>query len=176
MARTLETVQKWLTRICGHEGGFTDHPKDDGNWTGGKQGVGILKGTKWGISAATYPNLDIKSLTMQDACKLYEKDFIAPLKMDGLGDGISFQLLDFAINSGQSAAVKGLQRALKATPDGVIGPATAEAAKKMKEHDLILLLLAERLEFMAKSPRWVVFGAGWANRIAANLRFSSEDV
>ncbi|WP_236513543.1 glycosyl hydrolase 108 family protein, partial [Escherichia coli] len=48
----------------GHEGSFTLNKNDAGNWTGGKVGVGQLKGTKYGIAANSYPNLDIKNLTL----------------------------------------------------------------------------------------------------------------
>ena len=51
--------------IVGVEGGFSLDPNDPGNWTGGKRGVGELKGTRWGISAKSYPHLDINF--MKDA-------------------------------------------------------------------------------------------------------------
>jgi lysozyme family protein len=50
--------------LVGHEGGFTDDPRDTGSWTGGNAGAGQLKGRKYGISAASYPNLDIKNLQL----------------------------------------------------------------------------------------------------------------
>jgi lysozyme family protein len=53
------------------EGGFTLNPKDSGNWTGGKIGVGELKGSNFGISAAAYPKLDIKNLTREKVRPLY---------------------------------------------------------------------------------------------------------
>lgn len=43
----------------------TDDRNDKGNWTGGRVGVGQLKGTKYGISAAAYLHLGIKSLTLE---------------------------------------------------------------------------------------------------------------
>ena len=61
--------------VIGHEGGFTQNPKDTGNWTLGKVGAGINKGTKYGIAANTYPNEDIKNLTLERAKQLYKRDF-----------------------------------------------------------------------------------------------------
>ncbi|MDH1334083.1 hypothetical protein N5D77_07565 [Comamonas thiooxydans] len=66
---------KAFDRLIGHEGKFTNNPKDDGNWTGGKQDRGELKGTKFGIAANTYPHLDIKSLTIEQAKAIYREDF-----------------------------------------------------------------------------------------------------
>ena len=51
------------------EGGYQDNPADPGNWTGGKVGHGVMKGTKYGISAESYPHLDIKNLTVVEAEK-----------------------------------------------------------------------------------------------------------
>lgn len=43
-----------------YERGYSNDPNDRGNWTGHNVGVGILKGTKYGIAAHAYPRLDIK--------------------------------------------------------------------------------------------------------------------
>ena len=56
------TFDKAFDRLIGHEGEFTNDPKDRGNWTTGVIGRGQLKGTKFGISAMTYPHLDIINL------------------------------------------------------------------------------------------------------------------
>ena len=48
--------------IIMHEGGWQHDPRDRGNWTGGEVGRGECKGTKYGISAASYPALDIEIL------------------------------------------------------------------------------------------------------------------
>src|SRR5690554_3598272 len=54
-------------RLIGHEGKFTDVRGDRGNWTSGRVGAGELKGTKYGISAMSYPHLDIKAITLEQA-------------------------------------------------------------------------------------------------------------
>ncbi len=41
------------------EGAYSTDRADRGNWTSGKVGEGLFKGTKYGISAMTYPNMDI---------------------------------------------------------------------------------------------------------------------
>ena len=63
------TFDEAFRRLIGHEGGYSTDRRDPGNWTGGKVGVGVLKGTKYGIAANTYPNLDIKNLVVfQKVC------------------------------------------------------------------------------------------------------------
>jgi len=66
--KAFDWVMKW-------EGLFSDDPNDPGNWTGGQPGKGILKGTKFGISAMSYPSIDIKSLTKETAKEIYYKDY-----------------------------------------------------------------------------------------------------
>ena len=61
-------------RVIGHEGGFTDDPLYRGNWTSGVCGVGECKGTKYGLAAMTYPILDIRNLTLNQAKDIYKRD------------------------------------------------------------------------------------------------------
>lgn len=164
-----------IFRVLPHEGGFTINPMDRANWTSGQIGKGQLKGTKFGISAMTYPQLNIKDLDWAQAKAIYRRDFWRPLKADQLPYGVAYQLLDFSINSGIGNAVKALQRAIGVTADGVFGPVSLAALQKKSESDLIMLILAERLEFMASAASWTDFGRGWARRIAANLRLGAED-
>ena len=169
------TVAAWLERILGHEGGFTLHSDDPGNWTGGKVGSGELLGTKWGIAANTYGHLDIPNLTADDAAELYIKDYLLPLGADRYGRALAFQMLDTAINSGVGRAVKLLQRALGVTEDGRIGPVTLAAIKARGDARIATELLAARLDFMTGLDGWPTFGRGWARRIAANMRHIGDD-
>ena len=63
----MSSFETTFNRTIGHEGKFQANPKDRGNWTGGKEGSGKLSGTKYGVSAAAYPSLDINSITLDDA-------------------------------------------------------------------------------------------------------------
>ena len=68
-------------RVLGHEGGFQADPRDRGNWTGGEVGKGELKGTKYGLAAMTYHELDIPALTLAEAKAIYRRDWWDGLKM-----------------------------------------------------------------------------------------------
>ena len=57
--------------VVGEEGGFTANPADPGNWSGGRCGVGRCVGTKYGISGAAYPDLDINALDLTSAEGIY---------------------------------------------------------------------------------------------------------
>ena len=97
--------QKALTTIFGHEGGYQCLKNDSGNWTGGKVGKGVLKGTKYGIAAASYPKEDIKNLTLDRASLYYDRDYWSPLRLSGLkSQGLATTFLDTAVNCGTGAA------------------------------------------------------------------------
>ena len=172
-----KTVSAWLERILGHEGGYSDNPDDPGNWTGGKVGEGELKGTKWGIAANTYGqfDLDIKTLTVEQAADIYIQDYLGPIKASDYEDGVAFQMLDFAVNSGPRNAKRALQRAIGVKDDGAIGPVTLSRLSKYSESVLIMLLTAERIDFMTSLGAWDDFGKGWARRLAGNLRYGAQD-
>lgn len=158
-------------RVIGHEGGFDDNPKDRGNWTSGKIGVGQLKGTKYGVSAATYPTLDIANLTLEDAKRLYLRDFWGSAGCDLVPIGMKFDLFDTAVNSGPGMAVRLLQRAAGVIDDGVIGPKTMLAVSNMDPERLLARFNGWRLDFLNDNPsQWAEFGRGWAQRIAENLK------
>jgi len=159
-------------RLMGNEGGLTMNPNDRGNWTSGKPGVGQLKGSKWGISAASYPDLDIKNLTRADAADIYKRDFWQ--QTEGLHPSLLFQMFDAAVNHGIQTSIKFLQRAVQVPADGKIGPMTLGAIGKVFVADLLMLYMAERLEFWAAIPG-TEFDDGWMRRAATNLRFAAQD-
>jgi len=63
-----------LSPVLKEEGGLSLDRHDKGNWTGERVGVGALKGTKYGIAASSYPDLDIRHLTVEQAGAIYRKE------------------------------------------------------------------------------------------------------
>lgn len=90
--------------VVSHEGSYSADPRDPGNWTGGKPGVGVLKGTKYGIAANTYPYLDIKNLTLERAKAIYKRDFWDNLGLESLSKGVALLMFDTAVNMGKLRA------------------------------------------------------------------------
>ncbi len=158
-----KSFEVMIERILSHEGGYVNRPSDPGGET------------KWGISKRSYPNLDIASLTRDDAKIIYKRDFWDAINGDSFSDGIAFQFLDSAVNSGIVQSIRFLQRALGVADDGHFGPISKSKLAQIQESDIIMLFLAERLEFMTKLSIWPEYGKGWARRIATNLRYGAED-
>jgi lysozyme family protein len=90
---------KAFENVIGVEGGFSDDPKDSGNWTGGKEGTGKLNGTKYGVSAAAYPSLEIKTISLDDAKAIYHRDYWQAINGDDFSFPVSNTLFDCAVNS-----------------------------------------------------------------------------
>ncbi len=144
-------------RLIGHEGGYVNSRADPGGET------------KFGISKRSYPQEHIAALTLDRARQIYQRDFWGPCGADALPEGVRFAVFDLAVNSGVTAAIRILQRAVGTSIDGVLGPRTLQAAQSMPATRLSARVNGARLAFMAELPTWPSFGRGWARRIASNL-------
>lgn len=147
------------------EGGFSADPDDRGNWTTGKIGEGELKGTKYGISAMSYPQLDIKNLSWRDAKAIYRRDYWDKAGCNRLPARLALVLFDCVVNHGVSGGVKLLQRAVDSPADGIFGPNTLAAVRGMDQDSAIVALLRERLELFRALKTWPKYGKGWTNRV-----------
>lgn len=158
-----DTYAKFIDRLLDHEGGYVNDPDDPGGET------------KFGISKRSYPQLNIAMLTRESAIHIYKRDFWEPINGDAFTPAVAFQLLDSAVNSGIHQSLRFLQRVLGVADDGHFGPVSRRALEGRDVNDLLLLFLAERLEFMTKLKNWDSASKGWARRIAKNLRYAAED-
>lgn len=89
--------------------------------------------TKYGISQRSYPNLDIKNLTLERALAIYKRDFWDAYSLSAIENQNLAEIVFYLIvHSGENAAIKIVQRALNACGypikvDGDIGPRTRAA-------------------------------------------------
>ena len=151
------TFDECFEKLIGHEGCYSNNPKDPGGET------------KWGVSKRAHPSLDIGSLTLDDAKKLYKRDYWERAQCDRLHPDLAFQVFDGAVNSGIGNSIRWLQEASGVAVDGVVGPLTLRKVGDMEPSIIIARYNGVRLKFMASLSTWDVFGRGWARRIAANL-------
>lgn len=146
------------------EGEFTDDVDDPGNWTGGAKGKGVLRGTKYGISAAAYPNLDIKNLSIDDVVPLYYQDYWTPVSADLLHWPLNLFVFDAAINQGVDASIKMLQGVLQLKQDGIIGRNTKAAMAKATDWNAVEFMTARALRYTG-TRNFDKYGRGWLNRL-----------
>lgn len=169
------TFDQAFERLIGHEGKFTNDRQDRGNWTTGVIGKGQLNGTKYGISAMTYPDLDIKSLSLEQAKNIYKRDWWDKINADQIDSALVFQVWDFAINAGMGTAIRKLQLAVGVLDDGIIGNLTIQAINKADLNDILLKFNAERLKYYTSLSTWPRYGKGWTLRVASQLNYAALD-
>lgn len=146
------------------EGVLSLDPNDDGNWTGGAAGKGELRGTKYGISAKQYPTLDIAALNQHEARGLYFRDYWLPSRAQDLPPRLGLAFFDFYVNTKPEIAVKALQRAVGTKTDGIIGPNTIAAARRMDQAISVPYFLAERAIAYSGMKNFQHYARGWFRR------------
>lgn len=162
-----------IERVLGHEGRYVNNPADPGGET------------KWGITWPVLreaialklvpPETTIASLERDQAITVYNFRFWMRINASKLFDGVAYQLLDFAVNSGIENAVRKFQLALGVSDDGHWGPVSQAAADAMSESDQIMRLNGVRLDWLTYRSNWPDASRGWSRRIAKNLMYGSDD-
>jgi lysozyme family protein len=162
--------------LLGDEGDLSMDPNDPGNWTGGKIGKGVLNGTKYGISAASYPKEDISGMTLERAKYLTRRDYWDRYRIEELPDALRWHVFDGVFNSGpgskkqnKGGAIRWLQSALGVTDDGVMGPITISAAKSVDVATVLFKYNGERLMHITRLASWPTQGKGLVRRVAGNM-------
>lgn len=170
-----DNFQTAFAFTVGQEGGYTNNQADPGNWTGGACGVGQCNGTNFGISAASYPSLNIAALTETQAQLIYHNAYWLPLQGDKLPLKLAMVGFDAAVNSGVIQSVQWLQIACNNITgstlviDGDLGPLTLAALLAGNAGLIAQEALAQRLVFLAGLPSFPTFGLGWTRRVLALL-------
>lgn len=135
------------------EGGYVDDKNDPGGET------------KYGLSKKSYPNLDIKSLTKDDAIKIYKIDYWDKIKCDLMGDALAAHVFDSSINCGVKSTIKMLQRAVCVKDDGIFGSITKNAVYNANELISLMSFINERYKYYRSLKLYHIYGKGWENRI-----------
>ena len=153
MADFNQAIEKTLV----NEGGYVDDPSDAGGET------------KFGISKRSYPDVDIKNLTVDGAKAIYKKDYWDKLKADEIASQkVAFELFDTAVNMGVKTASKLMQGCSGAYVDGIIGSQSLESINNIDEELLLLrfkLAKISRYAYLAKKrPANRKYLLGWINR------------
>lgn len=154
------TYNDAIKQVFQDEGGYTNDPHDPGgptNW-----GITLEDARHYWKPDATA--LDVRQMPKSVAADIYEKHYAAPIDYDSLPAGVDYTVLDYAINSGISRAVKTLQEVVGVPADGSIGPVTLAATNKSNPDKVIDAIYDSRLSFLRRLPTWSRFGKGWNYR------------
>ena len=154
-----------VTEVLKAEGGYVNHPADPGGET------------NMGISKRSYPNVDIKNLTVEQAKDIYYRDFWQTGPYDKIAAApLAEKVFNTAVNAGNSRAFKLLQHAVNkcggnVTVDGAVGPKTLVAVNSIDGQKLLAAYREAQADFykglVAADPSKSVFLKGWLNRAAS---------
>lgn len=167
---------RWCRFLAPTEGVLSLDPTDPGNWTSGKPGVGDLVGTKYGIAAASHPDLDIPELTLDQADAIRRTGYWDQVSGDRLPPPVAFLVADAAYGSGPVIAAEQLQAQLGVAQDHDIGRLTLAALAAAIAQpptytldtglDVVLSeYAARRLLFESGLAIWSIDKGGWVRRI-----------
>ena len=149
-----------LAAVLRHEGGLADNPHDPGGVTQFGISMRFLKAVGLDPNRdGAVDRLDVLGLTPEAAAPIYREYFWNALRCNILPDGLDLAVFDSAVNQGQGAAAKMLQRAAGAKPDGQIGPNTIAAIRLKDPSDLLLDFMARRCLRYASTPKILIFGS-----------------
>lgn len=125
-----------IANVLGREGGYSNNPND----TGGE--------TNFGISSVNNPDVDVKTLTPEEATAVYKARYWDAINADSLPPAIREIAFDAAVQHGPGTA-KNLIRMSGGDPQRLL-------AERKKLYDAIV----------ANNPSQREFYDGWMNRLA----------
>jgi len=130
--RAMEFVFRW-------EGGYVFDPNDPGGET------------NWGISKRSFPMLDVKSLTKEEAMDIYEKDYWEKAGCESLPWPLNMVVFDTAVNMGLGRAREFLSR-----------------TRYWQDY------IVERIDYYARVLGRKAYLRGWINRCVDLYRTAGE--
>lgn len=151
--------QKAIKFTLSWEGGYVNDPADPGGET------------KYGISKRSYPKVNIKELTREQAIEIYHRDFWFPAMCEALPGKLAIVHFDTAVNCGIGTAARKLQTTVAVTADGKIGMKTISAANNGDVEWKCKTYCTLRGEYyrslIEKNPKLGKFLGGWMRRVSA---------
>ena len=178
------------------EGGFSDHPADNGGLTAYGASIKFVQGI-----AATQQGRDwlqrigfrlpvnkasMRSVTPDMAEAMFKREFWDRLRLDDMPFRPACALYDAAVNSGCAQSVRLAQRGYNACArgsnvaldvDGILGPKTRAALACDTDALIRAVIQARRIfyeELARDDPSQAVFLEGWLNRADALEKFLLE--
>jgi lysozyme family protein len=162
-----------LTHLLELEGGFTNDPADPGNQLpDGRPGctnLGVTQRAWEEYIGRKVTHDEMRALTRTEVDPFYRALYWDSVRADELPALIRYAVFDAGVNSGPATAIRWLQQAVGATPDGVLGPKTLAAIHELNHDATLRRMLAKRLTAMTSMSGWPSFSRGWARRVATLL-------
>lgn len=147
-----------LAIVFANEGGYVDDAHDDG------------QETKYGISKARYPDLDVRNLTIDGARDLYRRDYWDRFRCGEMPWPLCAVVMDCVVNHSPLNPIRWLQESVGAYADGGLGPRTLAAVKRCADPiGAAGSITSQRIEYVKRLPDYPRFGKGWHRRHVRTL-------
>jgi lysozyme family protein len=154
------TFGEIIQEVLRHEGGYVNDSADKGGET------------KYGISKRAHNDVNIKTLTVENACSIYREHYWVPSKAEKLPEELREAYFLFVVNAGQGNAVKVLQKACNGKNgkgeqigvDGRIGRMTLRACQSLEKDRLISYIILYYGKIVYRNASQERFWYGWYRR------------
>jgi uncharacterized protein (TIGR02594 family) len=161
-----------LQHVLKMEGGWSNDPADPGGAT--NFGITIADYARYrrvSLDAANRAGLeaDLRSISRETVRAIYRDRYWGPARCPDLPVAPAVMHFDAAVNHGIGRAIRMLQEAAGAIPDGQIGPATLAKVRAADERALIHRYAEIRRAAYRRLPIFARFGRGWLARVDATL-------
>lgn len=183
---------EYLTEVLKFEGGYVNHPLDNGHETNlGITSSTLLNAKQKGL--VSY-DTDIKKLTKEHARIIYEDMYYLRNKCNLVPHPLSFCLFDASVNNGRGAGGKFLQRTINSfltdpnnqiKVDGGPGPKTIKGLELVLNKGIDVLTLCNIYNNLREqyyyaivnnNPKQKCFLRGWLNRLSSVKKFVTKNI
>ncbi|RRO19682.1 glycoside hydrolase family 108 protein [Flavobacteriaceae bacterium 14752] len=181
----MASFSTYIPLLLNVEGGFQNHPEDQGNYNS----LGELIGTNHGISTRLYEKIigrppkecDIKCITKQEAISIYKNEFWNKLRADEINSqAVANTVVDHHVNSGRGVIlaqqVLNQNFGFELTKDNILGNNTLNALNTISEIKFVKEYNSAREDFYKALNNNTAFINGWINRIKKFAINNSESI
>lgn len=153
------------TEIIQIEWGYSNDPDDLG------------RETKYGISKRSYPDVDIKNLTVEGAIEIYTRDYWDKNNLSSIHDQITANIIfRFIVDAGAPRGIRLLQNAINTfvpmipsiRVDGVMGVRTIQSVNNLRtirlQDCLRVFICKYYLDITIDKPEEEKYLKGWIKR------------
>ena len=164
------TDDEVIADVLRREGGYVDDPAD----RGGATHFGITAATlgEWRRLGRPATRDEVQALTDDEATAIYRARYVRPFETVPFPE-VRAHLVDFAVHSGVTTAIKTLQRVLGVPDDGILGERTRTALVVYPWRLTQAALVAERVKLLSrlvdKDAKQSRFLRGWVKRAVGFL-------
>lgn len=153
----MSDFEQSILYVLENEGAYVANPADPGG------------STNFGIAQRSYPDLNIETLTRDQALVIYKRDFWDAMNLSEIPQAFATALLDMAVNMGEGHAVLCAQMALgHKSPNGKLDVPTKEQLIRADNFEFLYAFIGEVQDYysniVTKNPKELVFLKGWIRR------------